>query len=186
MDWKNIISITISLIALIFSIYQYFGEYRRAKNKDTLEEIYQLQNDVFDNLNYLRDNYPDLRECYPEKNSEPTIDKRERKQITNYLAKLDRFCAGVDVKVYSMKMVKSFKGEFFVRIYIYLRPVIVSKRIRRFNTQKEKQEERYHKFEKVARKLNNKYNYDLGDEELKRRLKNNNFSDELIEYVVGC
>ena len=185
MDWTNIIPIIISLIALIFSIYQFFGESRRTKNKDTMDEIYQLQNDVFDNLNILRTKHHNLINCYPETNCEPIIEKEERNQITNYLAKLERFCAGIDVHVFSMTIIKKYGGEFLIRQYIYLRPVIVNKRIRRFNPNKRKQENRYHKFEKVVRILNKEYNYNLQDQELVRRLQKNGFSNELIDYVVG-
>ena len=77
LDWQDMITIVISVAALVLAVYQYFGDYRRKKRQDTLEAYNELQNDVFTPLNKLRKEYAEL----PIDN-----DFEMRSEVTGYLA----------------------------------------------------------------------------------------------------
>ena len=142
LDWQDMITIVISVAALVLAVYQCFGDYRRKKRQDTLEAYNELQNDVFTPLNKLRKEYAEL----PIDN-----DFEMRSEVTGYLAKIERFCVGVNLKIYDIKTLKRCGGAYFVRQYLYLKPLIDIKKGRNNGGK------HYDELEKVVSKLESMY-----------------------------
>ena len=142
LDAKDLIPIVISILALTLTLFQYFGEYDRNRKQATLEAYDQLQGEVFLTLNKLRKQYPILS---PDRNFE------ERPTITNCLAKLERFCVGINLRIFDLRTLERCGGAYFVRQYLYLKPIIQDKRTRKNGGS------HYDEFEKVAMKLKKKY-----------------------------
>lgn len=142
LETKDFIPIVISVIALILTILQYFGEYRRKKKQDTLEAYNDLQGKVFTKLNELRKEYPVVI-------ADRSFAKRA--EITEYLARIERFCVGVNLGIYDFKTLKRCGGAYFVRLFFYLKPVILDKRNRNDGGS------HYDEFERVAMKMKREY-----------------------------
>lgn len=147
LEAEDFVPIVISIIALVLTIFQYFGDYSRKRKQDTLEAYDDLQSEVFTTLNCLRKQFPALI-------SDRNFEKRS--EITNCLAKIERFCVGVNLKIYDFKTLERCGGAYFVRQYLYLKPVIQDKRTRNNG------ETHYDEFEKVAMKLKKKYEHRAG------------------------
>lgn len=147
LEAKDFIPIVISIIALILTVFQYFGEYRRKRKQDTLEAYDNLQSEVFSTLNQLRKQFPALI-------SDRNFEKRT--EITNCLAKIERFCVGVNLRIYDFKTLERCGGAYFVRQYLYLEPIIRDKRTRNNGGA------HYDEFERVAMKLKRKYEHRSG------------------------
>lgn len=143
LEWKDLIPIIISVIALFLTVAQYFGEYKRKKKQDTLEAYDKLQTEVFTPLNAIRKQYPTMPLTY-------SFDKRA--DVTSYLAKIERFCVGVNLGIYDLNTLMRCGGAYFVRQYLYLEPLIKEKRKRNNGGA------HYDEYENVVRKL--KYQYD--------------------------
>ena len=93
----DLITITFSVIAAIFSLITYRNSIVHDRQKATLDAYNQLQEQALDHLNYYRlDEIADIAE-----NSR----SQEYKEISSYIARIEHFCVGVNQKIYDRKTV---------------------------------------------------------------------------------
>lgn len=120
MDWMiNVLPILISITALFISLWHHFTDDRRSKKKDTLDAYNNLQEQVFDELNKIRDSHPVL---------ETYRDTEYRKRVMNCLARIEFFSVGVNNGIYDIKVLKQCGGGYFIRQYYYLEVLIKDKK----------------------------------------------------------
>ena len=93
----SIIAIAISVVSGGFALYTFFWTAQRDKRRDTLDAYNTLQNEAFDKLNLLR---PSDIQAFAEK---PTSE--EYKTISGYIARIEHFCAGVNLGIYDRETV---------------------------------------------------------------------------------
>ena len=95
-----IISIASAVLALgsaAFSIFTYVRNVRHDRRRDTLDAFNRLQNESLDKLNKMRPE--DVREIAEDTASD------EYKTLSGYIARLEHFCAGVNLGIYDRKTV---------------------------------------------------------------------------------
>ena len=140
----DIAALVISILALALSAFQFFNESSRQKKESTLDAYDILQNDVFSKINIilqnLRANCSNLYDI--EYNSEYW------QKITTYLAKIERFCVGVNSGVYSLRVLNRVGGGYFIRVFLELKPIIYRKRQKNVSSGKH-----YDEFELTVTKL---------------------------------
>lgn len=160
MDTADIIAIIISVIALLFSLYQFVFESSRKKKEDTLIAYNELQDDVFTKLNKL------YKTLGLDDTGRVDIDETNDKwdDITSYLAKIERFCVGINSGIYSMDVLNRVGGGYFINTYNRLSTVIEKKRQkddnakqdenqRAENSGSEVKQKHYDEFEQTVKKL---------------------------------
>lgn len=140
----EISAMIISIVALILSLLQFIFNSNREKNESTLVAYNELQNEVFSKLNtifiFYDNDFSDFEE-----NGEYWED------LTTYLAKIERFCVGINTHIYSINILNRLGGGYFIRIFETLKPVINKKRTKNISKGKH-----YDEFEKTVTKLRKK------------------------------
>lgn len=133
----DIITIIISVIALGFSLYQFFCEAERQKKEATLNAYKELQETAFSVLR---------------KYQLSTIKKGDDgwDTVTTCMAQIENFCVGVNSGVYSLDILNRLGGGFFIERFEKLQPVIQKKRSDDRNSQ------HYNEFSKTVRDLKKK------------------------------
>ncbi len=100
-----IISALAAVIAAVISVIIYLHTINRERKLYTTQEFFKL-----------RDKYPNLYNA--------TQDKR-----LQYLKEMERFCTGVNNKVFDIKIIKQMSGHFLVKQYDdYMQELIYSRR----------------------------------------------------------
>ena len=140
----EISAMIISIVALILSLLQFIFNSNREKNESTLVAYNELQNEVFSKLNTIFIFYDNEFSDF-EENGEYWED------VTTYLAKIERFCVGINTHIYSINILNRLGGGYFIRIFETLKPVINKKRIKNISKGKH-----YDEFEKTVTKLRKK------------------------------
>lgn len=116
------ISILISVLALIISSLTFLYEVWHARKVDTLSAFNTLQEQVLDDLaKYSND---DIKRIAAEHNSEEYI------LVASYLARLEQFAKGVQLKIYDKKVVRAVLTTHLFGVYDKLKPIIDVKRKR--------------------------------------------------------
>lgn len=119
-----IVSALAAVIAAVISVIIYLHTINRERKLYTTQEFFKL-----------RDKYPNLYNA--------TQDKR-----LQYLKEMERFCTGVNNKVFDIKIIKQMSGHFLVKQYDdYMQELIYSRRNDNEN------EWKYIEYEKVINKL---------------------------------
>ena len=91
------IAIIISVISGGFSLYTFIWTAKRDRKQATLDAYNQLQEQAFDKLNLYTP--AEIREIAKDSKSE------EYKIVSNYIARIEHFCVGVNQKIYDRKTV---------------------------------------------------------------------------------
>ena len=102
-----IISIGSAILALasaVFSCFTYFRNVRHDRRRDTLDAFNRLQNEVFDKLNQMKPAH--IREIAGNTMSP------EYKTVSGYIARLEHFCAGVNLGIYDRKTVYTLANGY--------------------------------------------------------------------------
>ena len=114
-------ALILSIAAILLSIYQWWRDNSRQKKESTISAYYNLQNDVFNELNRMIDAYNgNMRSI--------TQETEDWKKVTTYLSKIEHFSVGVNTGVYSLEILNRMAGGYFIHIYEILEPVIQKKR----------------------------------------------------------
>lgn len=71
-------------------------------------------------------------------------------EVTTYLAKIENFSVGINTNIYSIDILNSLGGNFFIEQYRNLIPIINKKR------EEDKGNKHYDQFEKVVKRLKKK------------------------------
>ena len=139
----EIISLIISIVALTFSILQFFFETCRQRNESTLSAYSDIQIDCLAKLNSILEKNLSVQDIYFNSSNEET-----RQEIDGCLAEIERFSVGVNCKVYSIKVLKRIGGSYLLYTYENVKDVIVFKEER--NKVKGKH---YNEFKKLVEDL---------------------------------
>ena len=102
-----VITVGSALLALAsagFSCFTYFKNIRHDRRRDTLEAYNRLQNEVFDKLNQMKPAH--IREI-----ASSTMSP-EYKTVSGYIARLEHFCAGVNLGIYDRKTVYTLANGY--------------------------------------------------------------------------
>ena len=133
----DIIALIISFLALGLSAVQYLEESSRQKKEATLNIYNRLQDDVFSKLKKY-----DLK----------SLEKGDKgwDEVTTCLAKIENFSVGINTNIYSIDILNSLGGNFFVEQHDNLIPIINKKR------EEDKGNKHYDQFQKVVERLKKK------------------------------
>ncbi|MBR2886172.1 MAG: DUF4760 domain-containing protein [Clostridia bacterium] len=133
-DWFALI---VALFALALSVLQFIKDSSRQKKESTLNAYSELQHDVFDKLNNTEYEI-----------SEVEFDSVEWKEITGYLAKIERFSVGINTGIYSIEVLNRLGGSYFLFRFNELKPIIEIK-----EKNNEVDGKHYDEFQKTAKRL---------------------------------
>ena len=117
-----IIADVFSVAAFLFGIYQYRKEKKRENKMATIEAYTDLQRDVFSVLNKWRPS--DIRETVLDNKSSAY------KDLSNYLARIECFCAGINHGIYDFDAFYDVAHGYFDKggsLYRRLFPILEKK-----------------------------------------------------------
>lgn len=135
-------AVVISVLGLFISIFTHFSILRRDRKQATLEAYNVLQEQALDKLNAYKP--AQIKDIAKNSNSS------EFKRISEYMARIEHFCVGINNKVYDMTvLVELADGYLNCGIYKRVMPIIEKK-------QAYSKEQYYDNFEKVVNKMNNR------------------------------
>lgn len=97
-------SALLALASAAFSCFTYFKNIRHDRRRDTLEAYNRLQNEVFDKLNQMKPAH--IRDI-----ANSTMSP-EYKTVSGYIARLEHFCAGVNMGIYDRKTVYTLANGY--------------------------------------------------------------------------
>lgn len=116
----SIIAIVISVISGGFTFYAFFWTARRDRKQATLDAYNQLQEQALDQLNQYTP--ANIREIANDCRS------AEYKTISAYVARIEHFCVGVNLKIYDRKTVYELaEGYLNGSIKSRIEPIISAK-----------------------------------------------------------
>lgn len=139
-DWTSLIALIISIIGVAVSIFNYLSTVKRENKINTLKEFSNIRN-KYSNLS------PYAANCVSD-------DIRKK-----YLREMERFCTGVNVKVYDIKILYKMSGHFLITQYdTYLCELIKSVRSEENDCWKYCQYEKFiDKLKKQSEKINKNF-----------------------------
>lgn len=113
----SIISITVSVIAFVHSIYL---QHYLSRKKATIEAFNTLQNEVLDKLVFDEKGNAELivtnlhnQDCVKAYNDYRTL-----------VARLEHFAIGVNQRIYSFRVVKTLAGTHLISLFQKVKPII--------------------------------------------------------------
>ncbi len=133
----DICALVISGLAFVLSLYQFLRESSRQKKESTLNAYNELQDDVFSYLSQYSKPMPEIE-----------YQGDMWKQMTVYLAKLERFSVGINTGIYSLCILNHLGGAYYIHQFEKLKPIIDRKRLENIVDGKH-----YDEFEKTVNKL---------------------------------
>lgn len=90
---------------VIFAGYTYYADKARRRRQDTIIEYGVLQENVLSKINVWQPN--DIRNACEDKTC------KGYKILSTYLAEIERFCVGVDEKIYDFKTLYNISHGYF-------------------------------------------------------------------------
>ncbi len=142
----DVLALAVSVFALVLTLVQYLKDNSRTKNEATLDAYNELQDSTFSKLNCI---LRELDDCKDER-GRLKIDRNNQRweEITNCLAKIERFSVGVNSGIYSIKIVRRVSGGYMVRLHEELSLIIEDK-----TNQNISEGKHYNEFEALVREL---------------------------------
>ena len=92
-----IVSAVLAIASAGFSCFTYFRNVVHDRRRDTLDAYNTLQNEAFDKLNLMKP--ANIREIAENPRSD------SYKTVSGYIARIEHFCAGVNLGIYDRKTV---------------------------------------------------------------------------------
>ena len=92
-----IVSAVLAIASAGFSCFTYFRNVIHDRRRDTLDAYNTLQNEAFDKLNLMKP--ANIREIAENPRSD------SYKTVSGYIARIEHFCAGVNLGIYDRKTV---------------------------------------------------------------------------------
>ena len=93
----SITTISVSLLSVCLASYTFFWTRKRDQKQATLDAYNQLQEQAFDKLNLYTP--AEIREIAKDSKTQ------EYKIVSNYIARIEHFCVGVNQNIYDRKTV---------------------------------------------------------------------------------
>ncbi len=104
-DISEILMAITSIICGLFAIYTYYKDRKRNKKKDTLDAYNDLQNKSLNMINKWKPS--EIKEVIHNKQS------NEFKELSGYLADIERFCVGLNVGIYDLETFYEIAHGYF-------------------------------------------------------------------------
>jgi len=116
----DIITIVSSVTAAVFAVTTYLKDVKHDRLQSTLDAYNSLQEQSLDYLtNYTTDQIKEISKNYR---------TEEYKLLSTYIARIEHFCVGVNLKIYDRKTVYKLAGGFLDDvIYKKISPMIERK-----------------------------------------------------------
>lgn len=115
-----IISAVLAVASAGFSCFTYFRNVIHDRRRDTLDAYNTLQNEAFDKLNMMMP--ANIREIAENPRSD------SYKTISGYVARIEHFCAGVNLGIYDRKTVYTLANGYLDKaILSRINPIIEKK-----------------------------------------------------------
>lgn len=129
-DFISIGSICISILALIFSVITFFDERRRNRKEATIHAFDDLDGKIcseeYGRLQELdEDAVTRLVNGYKRSNG---TENPKWDAVTKGLALIEHFAVGINTKVYDVETLNAMAGNFMIKLYETLLPIIKEKR----------------------------------------------------------
>ena len=99
-----IVSAVLALVSAGFSCFTYFRNVVHDRRRDTLDAYNTLQNEAFDKLNLMKP--ANIREITENPRSD------SYKTVSGYVARIEHFCAGVNLGIYDRKTVYTLANGY--------------------------------------------------------------------------
>lgn len=115
----SIIAVSVSFLALLFSILTYQKGLKRQQKQATLEAYHTLQNEVLDKLNSY------TRKQIEEISHDPR--STQYKELSALLARCEHFAVGINSKIYDYTTLRKLAKVYFIGLYEKLLPLIEKK-----------------------------------------------------------
>ena len=131
-DILSIVSIALSVVAAVFSIWSFFAERNRARSEATIHSFDELSKNIFDKSDTDLDTISQenakkfVQQHAAEKQDEEQ--KRQWDDITKKLALMEHFCVGINLKTYDKKALNAMAGNLMLKLWENLQPIIEYKR----------------------------------------------------------
>jgi hypothetical protein len=132
----DIISIVLSGIAILLSVFSFVFQVIHNRRESTLNAFNDLQEQSLDKLyKYTPKQIEEIAQHFR---------SEEYKDISVLLARIEHFCVGVNLKIYDKNVVRRLGGSYIISTYNKMVPMIEVKR-KMFPTDKH-----YDEYEKLA------------------------------------
>lgn len=120
-NW-DFIAIIISVIALGFSLYEFFIERVRLRKESTLNAYLKIQTETIKMLKDLQNAGISFKDLDKNEN------KTEWDKVTLCLVEIENFAVGINTKIYDLDTLNRLGGGNIIEWYRNLKPVIQKKR----------------------------------------------------------
>ena len=117
----SITTISVSLLSVCLASYTFFWTRKRDQKQATLDAYNQLQEQAFDKLNLYTP--AEIREIAKDSKTQ------EYKIVSNYIARIEHFCVGVNQNIYDRKTVYALAHGYLDGLVLHRRivPIIEKK-----------------------------------------------------------
>ncbi|MBE6964334.1 MAG: DUF4760 domain-containing protein [Ruminococcaceae bacterium] len=124
----EIISLLISVLAIIVAVAQHFSERNRSKKEATIHAFDQLEETVFSKEGYKKlAVYAGVENAISGKLE---ADKTEWSKATLLLSRIEHFAVGVNTGIYDLKTLNRMAGGFMIEEFERWKPIIETKRVK--------------------------------------------------------
>ena len=125
----NTASLIIAVLALCVSLSTSLWNYLRERRESTIQAYTLLQKEVVPDIISIKDGFKrDKIDLFSMNNTEISNVISADKLITVCLARIEYFCVGVNMGIYSIKTLNRMGGSFFCDLFDTFRPIIQVKR----------------------------------------------------------
>lgn len=125
----NTASLIIAVLALCVSLSSSLWNYLRERRESTIQAYTLLQKEVVPDIISIKDGFKrDKIDLLSMNNTEISNVISADKRITVCLARIEYFCVGVNMGIYSIRTLNRMGGSFFCDLFDAFRPIIQVKR----------------------------------------------------------
>lgn len=122
-------SLIIAILALCVSLSSALWSYLRARKESTIQAYTLFQKEVVPDIVSIKDGFKrDGIDLSRMNNTEISNVISSDIRITVCLARIEYFCVGVNMRIYSIKTLNRMGGSFFCDLFDTFRPIIQVKR----------------------------------------------------------
>jgi hypothetical protein len=126
----DIVTIIISAFALFISLTSALWNFLRERRESTIRAYTLFQNEVVPEISRIKNMFRERGVDLMSMNNAQISDLiSANTEITVCLVRIEYFCVGVNMKVYSIKTLNRMGGSFFCDVFETFRPIIQVKRI---------------------------------------------------------
>lgn len=141
----SVIALVVSIIAVSFSMWQFYSERNRNRRVATIYAFDELERDVFCDVAYKESVFREGTDFALREGSKDDIYTWNR--ATLFLSRIEHFAVGVNSGVYDIGTLNRMAGKFIINEYYRWTPIIETKR------RQDPASKHYDEFETLCKKL---------------------------------